>query len=63
MTVLASYACQQVCEWSTTGARRDGLPLFVCAGCGSEWVRTEAWTPARADGTVAADVAAEAARR
>ena len=63
MTVLAANACQLVCDWSATGERRDGLALFRCAACRSEWVRTEAWTPARADGTVSAEVAAEAARR
>ncbi len=63
MTVLATNPCQLICDWTATGARRDGLALFRCAGCGSEWVRTERWTPARADGTVSGEVAAEAARR
>ena len=38
------------------------MRVFSCAGCGSEWVRAEAWTPADADGDVAADVAAERAQ-
>ncbi len=42
-----------------TGQTYDGLPLFGCAGCGSEWVRSEAWTPAQADGTVPPAVQAE----
>jgi hypothetical protein len=63
VTTLAANPCQQVCDWSATGGERDGLALFRCAACRSEWVRTEAWTPARADGSVSADVAAEAAHR
>jgi hypothetical protein len=62
-TTLAQHPCQQVCAWAPTGTRRDGLPLFRCSGCGSEWVRAQAWTPAAADGQVSPAVAAEAARR
>ncbi len=60
---LAAHPCQLVCEWHATGEDRAGLPLFVCSGCASEWVRSQPWTPARADGTVSPEVAAEAARR
>ena len=60
---LAANPCQLVCDWRASGETYDGLPLFRCVGCASEWVRTQPWTPARADGTVAAEVAAEAARR
>jgi len=63
VTDLAANPCLLVCDWTATGVLRDGLPLFSCSGCGSEWVRTQAWTPARADGTVAPEVAAEAARQ
>jgi hypothetical protein len=63
VTTLAANPCQLICDWRSTGEARDGLPVFRCVGCSSEWVRTEAWTPARADGTVAPEVAAEAARR
>jgi len=55
--------CRSVCTWSDGGSVLDGLPLFVCGGCGSEWIRTQAWTPIGADGVVPPDVAAEAARR
>jgi hypothetical protein len=63
VTTLATNPCQLVCDWRSTRESRDGLPVFRCVGCASEWVRSEAWTPARADGTVAPEVAAEAARR
>jgi hypothetical protein len=63
VTTLAANPCQQVCDWSATGEIRDGMTLFMCSACRSEWVRSEVWTPARADGTVSAQVAAEAARR
>jgi hypothetical protein len=61
---LAIQPCQQVCTWAACpGETYGGLPLFRCRGCGSEWVRSEPWTPAAADGTVSPEVAAEAARR
>jgi len=46
-----------------TGAQLDGLALFRCAGCRSEWVRTQGWTPVGTDGVVPDEVAAEVARR
>lgn len=45
--VLAISPCRSLCAWSRT----DGQ-LFRCAGCGSEWLPTERWTPREADGTV-----------
>jgi hypothetical protein len=60
---LEIQPCRNVCTWAATGTTLDSLPLFSCGGCGSEWVRTQAWTPIGADGVVPADVAAEAARR
>ena len=60
---LEIQPCRHVCTWAATGTTLDSLPLFSCGGCGSEWVRTQAWTPIGADGVVPADVAAEAARR
>ena len=62
VTPLAVHPCQRVCTWAPAGRQRGGLPLFRCSGCGSEWVRSEPWTPAGADGVVAPDVAAEVAR-
>jgi transposase-like protein len=60
---LVQAPCRADCDWAETGQQRAGLPLFRCAGCGSEWVRSEAWTPVQADLTVPAAVAAEAGRR
>ncbi|WP_460769523.1 hypothetical protein [Mariniluteicoccus flavus] len=49
---LAANPCLDRCAWRDTGDDRDGLPLFACEGCGSEWVRTEDWTPANRNGRV-----------
>ena len=51
--------CRKVCTWLPTGGSYDGLRLFACTGCGSEWVRTEPWTPRDWDVTVPEDVRAE----
>ena len=42
---LAIAACRSACAWDGTGEELDGHPLFACAGCGSEWVPSEPWTP------------------
>jgi hypothetical protein len=39
----------------------DGERLFVCAGCGSEWVASEPWTPIDWTGAIPEPV--QAARR
>jgi hypothetical protein len=59
---LAMAPCRTLCSWGPTGRLRGGLPLFACSGCGSEWVRSEPWKPADADGVVPDAVLAEAAR-
>lgn len=61
---VEAYPCQSVCVWRATGdvwldARSGALRVFRCAGCGSEWVRTEAWTPVDAAGGVPSEIAAE----
>ncbi len=63
MSALAQEPCRQLCAWSRTERTNGALPVFACAGCGSEWVRSEAWTPRQHDGSVPADVTAEAAQR
>ena len=60
---LPAWPCRRLCSWGPTGGRRGGLPLFECAGCGSQWVRTEPWTPADASGEVPDVVRREAALR
>jgi len=42
---LEIAACRSVCAWDATGQELDGEELFACAGCGSEWVPSEPWTP------------------
>lgn len=64
---LEAWPCQSVCVWQPSGQRwydqtAGELDVFGCVGCGSEWVRTEAWTPIDADGRVPEPVAAERAR-
>jgi hypothetical protein len=56
---LATNACNEKCDWQPTDAVRDNRTLFVCAGCASEWISTERWTPQQADGTMSAAVTAE----
>jgi hypothetical protein len=67
--VLAAEPCQSVCVWTRTeesvvvGAAGDPAAVFVCTGCGSEWLRSELWTPIDADGQVPPEITAELARR
>ncbi len=49
---LEIAACRQLCSWHGTGEHLDGERLFACAGCGSEWVVSEPWTPIDWTGTV-----------
>lgn len=58
---LTIAPCQKVCEWGPTEASYDGLRLYACSGCGSEWVRSEPWTPRNWDAEVPASVRAERA--
>jgi hypothetical protein len=48
---LTVSPCRTLCDWGPTGDTAGGLPLFACAGCGSEWVRTQGWSPRNADGS------------
>ncbi len=58
-TPLRQNPCLHQCNWISTGRLHDDLPLFMCTGCKSEWVRTEGWTPCNVDGRVPAGVQAE----
>jgi len=60
---LEIWPCQAVCTWDDAGEELGGEPLFRCGGCGSEWVRSQPWTPAGADGLVCPAVAAQVALR
>ena len=61
--MLAQNPCRAQCSWSRLHRPTVALPIFCCRGCGSQWARTQAWTPVDADGTVPPEVATEAARR
>ena len=43
--------CRSLCDWRASRARLQGEALFACAGCGSQWVRSEPWSPRQADGS------------
>jgi hypothetical protein len=59
---LEIAACRRVCSWHGTGTEYDGEPLFRCAGCGSEWVVSQPWTPIDHTGVVPEAVQAERRR-
>lgn len=59
---LVHNPCQGKCDWRPTDEWRDKNRLFRCEGCRSEWIRTQPWTPANADGTVTEAVWIEKAR-
>jgi hypothetical protein len=42
---LAIFACRSSCAWQETEETLESERLFACAGCGSEWVPSEPWTP------------------
>ena len=59
---LAQYACQDACHWQPDPTSAGALPRFACSGCGSQWDRTQLWTPIDRDGSVPAAVRREVAR-
>jgi hypothetical protein len=64
---LRVQPCRGECEWREAPARDrrrvEELLLFACRGCGTQWLRSLAWTPIDADGTIPEEVRQEAARR
>jgi hypothetical protein len=62
MSSLEISACRRLCSWSDTGDRLDGERLFRCAGCGSEWVASQPWTPVDHTGDVPEPVQRERRR-
>lgn len=62
MAALEIAACRRLCSWSRTGGLLDDEPVFRCAGCGSEWVPSEPWTPVDHTGVVPEPVQAERRR-
>lgn len=63
MSELAVHACRSLCSWHRTPAELDGLPLLACRGCGSQWIRSEPWTPIDHTGRIPDEVRDEAAER
>jgi hypothetical protein len=59
---LAQYACQDACRWGPDDAADASPRRFACSGCGSQWDRTQLWTPIDRDGTVPASVREEIGR-
>jgi hypothetical protein len=53
--------CLKRCDWGPVDETYDGLRLFACSACGSEWVRTEPWTPRNWDVSIPDSVTAERA--
>lgn len=60
---LRVSSCESRCAWSDTGDTLVGERLFACAGCGSEWVASQAWTPVDWSGAVPEPVQRERAAR
>ena len=59
---LAQYACQDACQWQPDAAAAARPRRFACTGCGSQWDRSQLWTPIDRDGTVPASVREEIER-
>ncbi len=60
---LRVAGCRSECAWSASGGTLGGERLFACAGCGSEWVAGQAWTPVDWQGGIPDAVRAERAER
>ena len=61
---LEAHPCQGMCAWGQAVDRpAQPWPVFACSGCGSEWARTESWTPIGHDGQVPEAVRHEAGKR
>ena len=59
---LTQYACQDACQWRPDPTSSSVPPRFACTGCGSQWDRTQLWTPVDRDGRVSEAVRREVAR-
>ncbi len=56
---LVIAPCRSLCDWDAVPSPYDGQRLFACRGCGSQWDRSQVWTPMQADGTVPEQVRVE----
>ncbi|GAA4345202.1 hypothetical protein [Angustibacter luteus] len=48
---LAQEPCQSRCHWLPV-EQTTRLPRLACTGCGSQWDRSQAWTPRDLDGSI-----------
>ncbi len=48
---LEQHPCQDLCAW-VPDLRPATPPRLRCEGCGSQWDRSQAWTPIDRDGRV-----------
>jgi hypothetical protein len=55
---LVQFACQDACHWLADADDAGPLRRLVCTGCGSQWDRSQAWTPVDRDGSLPAALAA-----
>jgi hypothetical protein len=64
-TDLEQHPCRALCRWrparsATRTAQATGTPArFACQGCGSEWDRSQPWTPVDRDGATPPAIEAE----
>jgi len=63
VSAIVSQPCRSLCCWAITDVEHERQPLFACAGCGSQWVRSEPWAPRQLDGTWPDGVRGELAKR
>lgn len=49
---LRRAPCRKLCRWERTDETVGGEVAFACQGCGSQWVASQAWTPADHTGIV-----------
>ncbi len=74
-TDLEQHPCRALCRWrparaatqTAQTAQTAGLTTtparFACQGCGSEWDRSQLWTPVDQDGATSPAIEAEARLR
>lgn len=53
---LVVNPCQSNCNWHPTDDEIDGLQVYACGACHSEWTAAQPWTPMNVDGEITAEV-------
>lgn len=54
---LKSGDCKGACAWGGVDDQIDGLQVFACRTCGTEWTAAQTWTPRNEDGELDLGVA------